>query len=195
MGSPEFHTQSTSDQNTLRSLLAGGFTRIPHPINFQPNNNKHRLSPEFIKPKFTNPTRDSHTHGWKFTTQPIHTQPKLLMPLQRTHQIGQLRKNPQKISFRRKSPFNRWTMTRDPQSAPLLDGNRRFCLPEKIGSFPRSTHLSQISFSPILLLPSSSNPKRGSGGHAGLKERDCRWEVSERERGWSGELVRERKKI
>jgi hypothetical protein len=56
VGSLEFHTQLTSGQN----------------------NNKHRLSPEFIKPKFTNPTRDSHTHTHcrKFTTQPTHTQPK-----------------------------------------------------------------------------------------------------------------------
>jgi hypothetical protein len=148
VGSLEFHTQLTSGQN----------------------NNKHRLSPKFIKPKFTNPTRDSHTHthGRKFTTQPTHTQPKLLTPPQRTHQIGQLRKNPQKISFCWKSPFNRWMTTRDPQE------NRHLCLPEKIDASPRSTHLSQISFSLVLLLPFSSNLKRGSGGHAGLKERDCK---------------------
>lgn len=129
MSSLEFHTQLTSGQN----------------------NNKHRLSPEFIKPKFTNPTRDSHTHTAGSSQHSQHTQPKLLTPLQRTHQIGQLRKNPQKISFRRKSPFNRWTMTRDgnrrlcsteigasarQKSAPLLDENWRVCSP-KIGASAR----------------------------------------------------------
>jgi len=42
-------------------------------------------------------------------------------------------------------------------------------------------HLSQI-FSPILLFPSSSNPKWGSGGDAGLKERNRRRCGIERER-------------
>lgn len=56
-----------------RSLLTGGFTRIPPPTNFLPihslplgsvefhtqltsgqNNNKHKLSPKLIKPIFTN---------------------------------------------------------------------------------------------------------------------------------------------
>jgi hypothetical protein len=36
VGSQEFHSQPTSGQNTLRSFLAGGFSRIPHPINFRP---------------------------------------------------------------------------------------------------------------------------------------------------------------
>jgi hypothetical protein len=119
-----------------------------------------------------------------FTTQLTHTQPKLLTPPQGIHPIGQLRKNPQKNTFQplEVAENHSSTVGRQPagKSAPLLDGNRHFYSPKidssarrkKIRASPRSTHISQISFSPILLLPSSSNPKWGSGGDAGLKERD-----------------------
>jgi hypothetical protein len=104
----------------------------------------------------------THTRPNVHNTANTHTQPKLLTPPQGTHPICQLRKNPQNNPFQPlevagnrlwKSPkilFNRRTTTRRKIGASA----RR----KKIGAFPRPTHLSQISFSPILLLPSSLNP-------------------------------------
>jgi hypothetical protein len=127
----------------------------------------------------------THTHTAGSSQHSQHTQPKLLTPPQRTHQIGQLRKNPQR------TPFNLWKspeitlqlLDDDPQpagkSVPLLHGNRHLCLPI-IGASTRQKKSAPLlglptflrSPSQILLLPSSLNPKRGSGRHAGLKERD-----------------------
>jgi hypothetical protein len=133
----------------------------------------------------------THTHTHTHTAGcSQHTQSKLLTLPHETHPIGQLRKNPQKkplstVGSRRKLPLevagnHSSTVGRRPQD---MQENRCLCSPKKIGSSHRSTHLSQISFSPILLLPSSSNPKWGSGGDAGLKERDRRRCGIERE-GW-----------
>jgi len=207
VGSPEFHPQPTSGQNTLRSLLlAGGFNRIPHPINFRPKQQQTQIiskidqtqihkSGDTSKQGLQNilqqiswvciksNKRFTHTAGSSQHSQ--HTQPKLLTPPQRTHQIGQLRKNPQKTYFNlwKSSEITLQPLDDDPQpagkSVPLLDGNQRLCLPI-IGASARQKKSAPLlgrptflrSPSPILFLPSSSNPKWGSGGHAGLKERD-----------------------
>jgi hypothetical protein len=99
VGSPEFHPQPTSGQNTLHSLLlAGGFSRISHPINFRPKQQQTQIifkinqtqihkSRDTSKQGLQNTLQQiswvclksnkrfthTHTHGRKFTTQPTHT--------------------------------------------------------------------------------------------------------------------------
>jgi hypothetical protein len=111
----------------------------------------------------------THTHGQKFTTQPTHTTeitdattentPNWLTKEKYTENNFQ----PLEVVGNHSSTVGRRPTThrkigasaRWKKSAPLIG---------------RPTFLR--SPSPILLLPSSSNPKRGSGGHAELKERD-----------------------
>jgi hypothetical protein len=158
VGSSEFHTQSTFGQN----------------------NNKHQLCQKLIKLKFTNLMSLSkiqqeihtHTHTAGCPQHSQHTQPKITNTTtgNTPNWLTKEKSTEKPISTagsRRKLLFNSWTTTRRKISSPLLDGNRHFCSP-KIGASPPSTYLSQISFSSILLLPSSSNPW-GSGGDAGLE--------------------------
>jgi hypothetical protein len=120
VGSLEFHTQLTSGQN----------------------NNKHQLSPELIKPKFTNPTRDSHTHTHTHirpevhNTTNTHTTEITNATTKNKPNRPTKEKSTEKLlsTYRshRKSLFNRWTTTRKKigastrrKSTPMLAGKNR----------------------------------------------------------------------
>jgi hypothetical protein len=160
VGSIEFHTQLTSGQN----------------------NNKHKLSPKLIKPKFTNlgtskqglqniiqqiswvclkfNKRFTHTHGRKFTTQPTHT----------TEITDATTENTPNWLTKEKFTENNFQPLEVVGNHSSTVG-RQPATHRKISASPRRPTFLR-SPSPILLLPSSSNPKRGSGRHAELKERD-----------------------
>jgi hypothetical protein len=118
----------------------------------------------------------AHTHSRKFITQPTHTIEITNATTENTPNRPTkkkiYRKHISTSGSRRKSLFNRWMTVRNPQENRCLCStgiSASACQKKSAPLLGRPTFLS--SPSPILLLPSSSNPKRESGGHAGLKER------------------------
>lgn len=145
VGSPEFHTQSTFGQNTLWSLLlAGGFTRIPHPRLEVHNTTKTTTNTDYLH-NLSNPNSQIqqeihiHTHGWKFTTQSTHTTEITNATTENTPNRPTKEESTENLI----SPeITLQPLDDDPQSAPLLAENRRLCSME-IGASARrkSAHL------------------------------------------------------